>query len=363
MASRGRGIGGAAALGGLLCVLAAGSATAQTRLELGIDRSALSTQPKAVQQKTLADIHALHAAWFRDGPTSGSAQGVAAFVEEVRFAKQQNLKVLMTIVQLDEDYDIPLTRNSRSWNAKPLSRINLARFSRRLQTLLSALKTAGLTVDAVEFGNEDDTSYYDADVPSGHPASPAEIRIWLRGYGAFLKTGASLVHARRNYPDAKIITFGIAHGGDPKESLSEPAKAVAELKAVDGANDLDNAAYDVDGFGTHNYPSPSDPKGGATALLRQDIWALGRARPFWITEFGFLKPTAFPNQHGETLPHGVADLLAAFADLGSRVPIGPLMFYSYNSGLADAEGRPSGMIAPGGGFVPAAQTLASQTKP
>ena len=191
----------------------------------------------------------------------GSAQGVAAFVEEVRFAKQQNLKVLMTIVQLDEDYDIPLTRNTRGWNAKPLSRINLARFSRRLQTLLSALKTAGMTVDAVEFGNEDDTSCYDADVPSGHPASPAEIRVWLRGYGAFLMTGASLAHARRNYPDAKIITFGIAHGGDPKESLSEPAEAVAALKAVDGANDLDNAAYHVDGFGTHIYPSPSDPKG------------------------------------------------------------------------------------------------------
>ena len=171
------------------------------------------------------------------------------------------------------------------------------------------------------------------------------------------------MHDRRNYPNAKIITFGIAHGGDPEESLSEPDKAVAVLKAVDGADDLDNAAYQVDGFGTHIYLLPSDPRGGAAALLRQDIWALGRARPFWITEFGVFKPTAFPNQNGETLPQWVADLLAAFADLGSRVPLGPVMFYSYNSGLAAAEGRPSGVITPGGGFVPAAQTLASQIKP
>ena len=77
---------------------------------------------------------------------------------------------------MDEDYDIPLTPNTRGWTAEPLSRINLARFSRRLQTLVSALRTAGLTVNAVESGNEDDTSYYDADVPSGHLARPSEIQ-------------------------------------------------------------------------------------------------------------------------------------------------------------------------------------------
>lgn len=110
--------------------------------------------------------------------------------------------MLVNIVQLDEDYDIPLVKHSHGWNAKALSKISLVRFSQRFRTLLDALKAANLTIDAVEFGNEDDTFYYDADVPDGHLASPAEIHTWLRGYGEFLKTGAAILHDPLHYPNA-----------------------------------------------------------------------------------------------------------------------------------------------------------------
>jgi hypothetical protein len=36
------------------------------------------------------------------------------------------------------------------------------------------------------------------------------------------------------------------------------------------------------------------------------------------------------------------EMLKAFDDLGRRVRIGPMFFYSYNSGLQDADGHPSG---------------------
>jgi hypothetical protein len=129
---------------------------------------------------------------------------------------------------------------------------------------------------------------------------------------------------------------------------------------VDGFNYLDNAGYHVDGYGTHIYPSPNDPQAGATALLRQDIWALGRDKPLWITEFGFLDPTKFPNKQGETLPQGVNSLFAAFDDLAQRVPIGPIMFYAYNSGLTDAQGHLSGLVDGHGNFVPAASVLSAR---
>lgn len=283
------------------------------------------------------------AIWFRDGPTSGSAQGVANFVNEVRLAKRQHLKFLMNIVQMDEDYDVPLQTHDHGWKAKKLSQIDLAKFTQRFQTLLSALKTAGLTIDAVEFGNEDDSYYYDADVPYDHPATAGELHTWLRGYGEFLKAGAAILHEPRYYPDAKIITFGIAHGCDecagPPKHLSNPARVVARLKNVDGFNYLSNSSYRVDGYGTHIYASPNDVAGSATRTLREDAAALGPDRPLWLTEWGFLDPKAFPNKKGETLSQCLQAFLDTLDGLRARIPIGPIMFYRYDSWLSDASGK------------------------
>jgi hypothetical protein len=217
-------------------------------------------------------------------------------------------------------------------------------------------------VNAVEFGNKNDSYYYDADVPNGHAASQAELKTCLRGYGEFLKTGALILHDPRYYPQAKIITFGIAHGcdqcGGPPQHLSNPARVVAMLKDVDGFNYIDNAGYYVDGYGAHIYASPSVGGPGVTALLRQDVWALGRDKPFWITEWGYLDPK-FPNKKGQTLSQGLKEVLDAFDDLSQRVPVGPMLFYSYNSGLLDAEGNPSGVDA-NREFVPAANVLSAR---
>jgi hypothetical protein len=318
-------------------------AGAQTLREIGIDRSALSQQTAAVQEKTLADIRSLGATWFRDGPTSGSPQGVANFVNEVRLVKQQRLKMLVNIVQMDEDYDGPLTTHDHGWKAKKLSQINPDKFSRRLRTLLDALRAADLTIDAAEFGNEDDSYYYDADVPYDHYAAPGEVRTWLSGYGEFLKAGAEILHDPRYYPQAKIITFGIAHGCDqcagPPRHLSDPARMVAMLKDVNGFNYLDNARYHVDGYGTHVYASPNDVGGSVAHTIREDAAALGAARPLWITEWGFVDQKSFPNRKGETLSQGLQAFLGAFDALGGWIPIGPRMFYRYDTWLSDASGN------------------------
>ena len=347
-----------------VCSMLSRPILAQKRSEIGIDRSGLSREDASTRKKTFEDIRTLHATWFRDGPTSGSAQGVANFVEEVRQAKQQNLKVLINILQMDEDYDGALSMNDHGWSAKKLSEIDLKKFTQRFRTLLDALRAANLSIDAVEFGNEDDSYYYDADVPNGHAASQAELEIWLHGYGEFLKTGAEILHESTYYPEAKIITFGIAHGsiapGHPIRNLSNPAQAVAMLKDVDGFNYLDNSNYRVTGYGTHIYASPANAGQSATDLLRQDIRALGRDKPFWITEWGFTDATKFPNAKGQTASQGMKEMLDAFDDLGQRVPIGPMFFYSYNSGLQDAAGKASGLVDKKGSLVPAASVLSAR---
>ena len=110
------------------------------------------------------------------------------------------------------------------------------------------------------------------------------------------------------YPQEKIITFGIAHGCDqcagPPQHLSNPAKIVAVLKNVDGFNYIDNASYRVDGYGTHIYASPSIGGPGVTALLRQDVWALGRDKPFRDHRMGLPRPQV-SQQEGADVERGI----------------------------------------------------------
>jgi hypothetical protein len=338
-------------LGFLVTLLVAEVASAQPHLALGVNRTMLSAQAPAVQEKTLTDIQDLGAQWFRDGPTSGSPRGVANFVEELARARQHKLKVLVIIMAMDEDYDSALQTNRCGWKEKRLSRINLEKYATRLRTLFAAIKTAGLTADAVEFGSELDQYCYDADVPRGHAgaASPEEIKTWLNGYGRFLQTGLGVVHDPSNFPGAKIVTFGMAHSGDYRadEAFPDPARYVAMLRHVDGVDYLKG----VDGYGTHLYPSPNDIENSVRHTLGEDAAALGQDKPIWITEWGFLEIRAFPNRSGQTLPQCLKTFLNVLDALHANLKIGPAMFYRYDVWLTDAAGN----------LLPQANVLAAYT--
>ncbi|WP_157450082.1 hypothetical protein [Bradyrhizobium sp. ARR65] len=300
----------------------------------------MSTQPRDVKEKTLKDIHDLGLVWLRDAPTSGSQRAIANFVEEIAVAKKNQLKVLAIIMPMDEDYDGALPINRCGWREKRLSQINLTKYAKRLQTLFGAVKAAGLSIDAFEFGGEFDQYCYDADVPRGHAgsATPGEIKTWLKGYGRFLQTGAAIAHASKYFPQAKIITFGMAHSGDSRSggAFPAPARYVAMLRDVDGVNYL----KDVDGYGTHLYPSPNDIVNSVRHLLGEDVAALGRDRPIWITEWGFLEIRAFPNRSGRTLPQCVQTFLDVLDEARRDIPIGPAMYFRYDVWLTDATGKP-----------------------
>jgi hypothetical protein len=309
----------------------------------------------------LNDIHMLGATWFRDGVTYGSARGVANCMDEVGRAKQQILSVLLNIAQTDSDYDnpdaLPYWRvgNRVGWKERKLSEINLDKFAQRFRTLLDALKAANLTIDAVEFGTEDDSYPHDADVPKDHKATPEEMKTWLHGYGQLLKTGAEILRNPSRFPEAKIITFGIAHGFDACDvsHLSSPVSFVAMLKDVDGHNYLDNSSYHVDGYSTHLYPSPNDIKNSVTSMLEQGVAALGRDRPIWISEWGFLDFKAIPNKKGQTLGQCMQEFLNVLDGLHQKIPIGPAMFYRYDVWLTD----------PAGNLLPNATVLSAYTSP
>lgn len=108
----------------------------------------LVTQSPALQEKTLKDIQDLGAEWFNGGAASGSQRGGAIFTEEPRRDRQRNLKAPLTIKAMDDD---GVLRPTEAFGSKtPLRQININKYATHLRILFGAIKTAGLTVDAVE---------------------------------------------------------------------------------------------------------------------------------------------------------------------------------------------------------------------
>jgi len=182
------------------------------------------------------------------------------------------LKFLANVLQAEADYDEGHQnqnagedfRKRCGWSrgSGKLSQINSAKLAQRLRTQLDAVKAANLTIDAFEIGNEDDWICFNGDVPDGHTPTEAEWMTAVRGYAHFLKAAAEVIRDPHHFPNAKIITFGIAHGSDrwdhPPHHFSNPARMVAMLRNLDGFNYLDNSIYHVDGYGTHIYPNPDN---------------------------------------------------------------------------------------------------------
>lgn len=333
------------------CALPGGTARAQ-HAEVGMDRSNLTRLSEADQEKTLHNIHDLGATWFRDGFASASPDAIAKFVNEIRLVKQNQLKFLAIVSPTSTDYDPGYTginagedfRKICGWpgGSPQLSKINLTNLAQRVRTQLDAVKAANLTIDAFEIGNEEDWICYNGDVPNGHQASDAELLTAVRGYANFLKTTATVIHDSRYFPQAKIITFGIAHSSDrwdvPPHHFSNPAHMVAMLKGLDGFNYLDNASYHVDGYGTHIYPWDANNLESSMDLVRQDAAALGPLlspqKPIWVTEWG-LGAKMYPNKKGKSRSDGIKDFYAVTDKTG--IPFGPTFYYAYDL-LVDANG-------------------------
>jgi hypothetical protein len=224
-----------------------------------------------------------------------------------------------------------------------LSQINLTKFTQHLLAVLDAVKAANLSIDAFEIGNEFDTTCYDADVPVGHQASKQEIETWLRGYGEFPKAAALVIRDANYFPHSKIITFGMAHASDkwdkPWRHMSHPEALVARLRNVNRFNCLDNSQYHVDGYGTRIYPWPGDIVGSVRGALTQDADELGRGKPLWVTEWGFLSKSSFPTPNHESLDQGIQEIIDTFASLAPSIPLGPMMFYRYDVWLTDETGQ------------------------
>jgi hypothetical protein len=359
----------------LILILAAASlAPAQTPkliagenlrdLTIGIDRSGLSAKDHATRARVLAGIRGLGATWFRDGYSAQTPHGLDDFIDEVRLAKQEHLNFLEIVLPVPSDFDeTGVLENAGAEFAKHcgwpqgsrrLSSIDLDKFAARLRSQFDALKVQHLEIDAFEIGNEFDSYCFNGDVPNGRTPTQQDFLFAVRAYARFLSTSAEIIHSPQYFPDAKIITFGIAHGSDvwdkPPHHFSDPARMIAQLRNLDGVNYLDTPEYRVDGFGFHIYPSADNVAQHTLTKLQQDVAGFGRDRPIWITEWG-LDVNKYPNNKGQSRAQGIAEFYRTLKQF-SAAPLGPVFYYSY-----DGPAGGSVLADPGGALLPDAEDV------
>jgi len=153
----------------------------ETRLEIGMDRSNMATEwtlappsepdiypfnapyngAGVFEARRIAvfdGIARMHPQWFRDGFGNDAAEGPGLFVDTVTQIHKRGMKMLATIGPTGSDFDpkyfISPAVSGCQWGAYPLSKIDLALYSKRIREHFEALRKAGEQVDAFELGNE-----------------------------------------------------------------------------------------------------------------------------------------------------------------------------------------------------------------
>lgn len=309
------------------------------RPELGMVRSNLVWDSTQIREQDIAGSASVGAKWFRDG--FFAAASPADFVDIVSKAKSKGMKMLALVTADPSDYDAGWNafvhkgstfKSLCGWEAGvlPLSTINYEKFRSRLHAQFDAIKAANLTVDAFEIGNELDWVCFNGDIPLGQVPTEAQLVIAARAYAWFLHTAYTVIKDPRYFPNAKIITFGMANipsSHVPHSHVLEPAAFVARLRNFEGYNYLNL----VDGYGTHLYPdstrlSDKNARSGQETLHR-NVASLGSDKSWWITEWGY-RTTLYNDSTRR------AEAMAEFLAMTSsqyNLSLGPVFHYAYSS--------------------------------
>jgi hypothetical protein len=204
----------------------------------------------------------------------------------------------------------PVVRDMpKMWPSFALSAADPGRFRGVFAPLFDQLEDLGVTLAALELGNEINWSAFNGDFPipgegrifgGDDLARDPEARRIAKGFLAYLQTLQVLKdirdHSQLNRA-TPIISAGLADPGPAGPRPGSQADAVAIGATLDflRANGLDAL---VDAYGVHTYPWPKRSAAARLSQLERDTFAecrpSGEGKPCWLTEWGFPSESSDP---------------------------------------------------------------------
>jgi len=209
----------------------------------------------------------------------------------IQRATELGLSTYLSILQDPEDYDSPRAREYFSPSLAavcgyaynyPLSKINIQRFSNRLNTYLSVLRARNLKPLAIEIGNEFDFACFNTDAVDAkrHVAS-------VQQYAQMLKAAHTAVRNDAFFKPMLVLSGGMANPaaiGLSAALFIPKSTFLATLSNVGGQN---FAQMYADGIGEHLYPPDPSRIAEFVNNTLEVTRTLVPGKPIYVTEFGF----------------------------------------------------------------------------
>jgi hypothetical protein len=246
--------------------------------------------------------------------------------------------------------------------AMPLSYADPERSRAYYQTVFDKLDAYGVTLTAVEVGNEINWTDFNGDFPvpgqgkaftlDDLSRDPEAKRV-AQGFLQYLKVLAVLKqvrdHSKLNQ-HVPILSAGMAtaSGGSWQEKLQLDSVSIPATYAFLRAHGLDDL---VDGYGVHTYPpqvKPGDKIAAAQriAQLDKNVFPRGNSKPYWVTEWGF-PSIAISSAEDQVRIQSVSEMRNYFLGLFRQGRLGSLFWYVWNEPDRDSIYRGDGLMEAG----------------
>lgn len=326
---------------------------------LGINRVNLAWLPAGEQRKILSDIAASGATHVR---LSLSAP-VDRSIEAVEIAHGLGLKILLEIQLTNPDYyadDVAArTGYGRIWDIRRLSDLDPVRYRESLKAALGRVDDAGVTLAAVEPGNEINYSAYNGDLVvfrEPGPPTPRSVND-IRNRKAFERGLATYVEiARITRQELKATAHSrnalvVSAGLSDMNAAEADQRGMERLDPEDVISLLKSLGIDsyVDAYGIHVYPGRrAGPKlaGYIRGLLR--FCAAGdRGKPCWVTEWGVANTTRSCPLDDRKRADAIVAMRSVFQTLMLSGQLTAAFYYDWDTHAAYGVWRCGGLSSAG----------------
>jgi hypothetical protein len=288
----------------LAAALFSASPAGGAETHFGMNRVNLAWMPPPARQKIL-DAMADHGI---DLVRLSLTPPFEASIDALRIANQNGMRILLEIPLSNKDFypsdAVKRSGQGRIWDIYRLSEIDPNAFRQVFRDALRRIESLGITLLAVQLGNELNLAGYNGDlhVYARDNLRTARSRAELTNRSAFErgieKYVAILQIVREEIEDssvnrqAKIVSAGISDMGvaDADRRGMERLDAKEFMTIVQAAG-IENH---IDAYGVHVYPSHKGSKEARGAHVRSILSfcdASSKGKPCWITEWGIANPS------------------------------------------------------------------------
>jgi hypothetical protein len=285
-------------------------------------------------------------------------------IDFVRSAYQRGIKtdLIISLQYREGARRRPAVRDlPNMWSSYLLSDADAAQFRAIFEPLFNELEGGGITLAALELGNEINWAGFNGDF-----LIPGEGRVFGReefdhdpearqvteGFGAYLRTLSVLKdlrdHSRLNR-ETPILSAGLADPGSagPRPGVKSDAVTITATLRYLRENGVDAL---VNAYGVHTYPW-AKAAAARRNQLAEDTFAECRSpahgKPCWLTEWGL--PADGPGCRGNDAPRTalMQDMLIDFRPFVREGRLNGLLYYAwaddkygiYRCGAVTASGR------------------------